>query len=297
MLGKAFSHKKFFLLGFLMIFFILMFSACEENPGPAEGNKNGINEKPIVFTGNGLKQERQMSLLEMQNLPDARVEQVYSIINNWPSKKKFAAKGVKLRTVLEAAGIKDEARLITIKGQDGYECSFTREQLLETTRYYFPGIMEGDPAGAIIVEPIIACEYIENSDDLTEAREDSLCFILPQAHIDEQTQQVFVKDINEINVSVDEPGQWSMATIFPEQSRIAQGDTVKLQHKDLGRVKMYYTLDGSIPDENSRLYNPSTYQPELNKAIVIEKDSCIKVLVKGFGKYDSGIAEFHVQIK
>ncbi len=60
---------------------------------------------------------------------------------------------------------------------------------------------------------------------------------------------------------------------------------------------MYYTLDGSMPGENATLYNPSTYQPELNQPIVINQDTCIKVVVKGFGKYDSDMAEYRYQIK
>jgi hypothetical protein len=119
---------------------------------------------------------------------------------------------------------------------------------------------------------------------------------MPQANVNEQTNHTFVRGVNGIIVTVDDPGKWVAAAVFPLAGKIDGGDTVKLQHKEKGKVKMYYTLDGSTPSENSTLYNPSTYQPGLNKPIVIDKDTVIKVLVKGFGKYDSDIAEYHFYI-
>lgn len=59
---------------------------------------------------------------------------------------------------------------------------------------------------------------------------------------------------------------------FSSGRKYYSGDKAKLQHKEIGKVKMYYTLDGSIPTEESALYNPSTYQPELNKPIVINRE-------------------------
>lgn len=293
---KKFFPKGYFLFGLVFILCILFVVGCNGR-GSSRPDSSLTGEKAVVITGNGVMKESRMTLQEMLELPDARFEHVYSIINNWPTKRKCAARGVKLTAVLQAAGIKDEAKCITVRGEDGYEWSFTREELLETKRYYFPGVIEGDPAQAELVEPIIAYEYMENSDQLSEARADSLCLIMPQANVNEQTNHTFVKGINEINVTVDDPGKWAAATVFPPAGMIAGGDTVKLQHKEIGKVKMYYTLDGSTPTEQSTLYNPSTYQPELNKPIVIDNNTTIKVLVKGFGKYDSDIAEFHYQIK
>jgi hypothetical protein len=57
------------------------------------------------------------------------------------------------------------------------------------------------------------------------------------------------------------------ATTFPTEGRIAAGESVKLQHKFSGLVKLHYTLDGTDPTELSPMYNPSTYQPELNLPI------------------------------
>jgi len=295
---RKFFPKGYFLLGFIFILCFLFTAGCNSREPAGRDRDNPLaSESVVVITGSGVIKESKMTLQEMLELPDAQFEHVYSVINNWPTKKKCVARGVKLAVVLQAAGLKDEAKCITVKGKDGYECSFTREQLLGTKRYYFPGVMEGDPTGAEPVESIIAYEYMDDSEQLTEARADSLCLIVPQANINEQTNHVFVKGVNEIVVTVDDPGKWDLATVFPQAGIITRGDTVKLQHKEMGKVKMYYTLDGSTPTEQSTLYNPSTYQPELNKPIVIDKNTTIKVLVKGFGKYDSDVAEFHYQVE
>ena len=83
-----------------------------------------------------------------------------------------------------------------------------------------------------------------------------------------------------------------MASAFPLPGSIAAGETVKLQHPDYGMVKLHYTLDGSEPTLLSTMYNPSTYQPELNRPIPISEPTVIKVLVSGYGKEDSEIATF-----
>lgn len=296
-LKTFFPGKNFFLIGLVFMFCVFVIAGCKGGPTQQEKDISSAGEKVVVVTGNGVMKETRLTLAELLELPDARFEHVYSTINNWPAAKKYAARGVKLAVALQAAGIKDEVKCITVKGKDDFEWAFTREQLLDTPRYYFPEVLSGDPAGAEPVEPVIACEYMENSDNLSEARAGDLCLIMPQANVKEQTNHTFVKGVREILVVVEDPGKWPKATIFPPTGQITRGDTVKLQHKEIGKVKMYYTLDGSTPTEKSTLYNPSTYQPELNKPIMIDRDTTIKVLVQGFGKYDSDIAEFRYQVK
>jgi hypothetical protein len=291
------AERSFLLIGLVFMFCVLLITGCKGGPAQQEKDIGPAGEKVVVVTGNGVMKETRMTLAELLELPDARYEHAYSTINNWPAAKKYAARGVKLAAVLQAAGIKDEAKCITVKGKDGFEWAFTREQLLATPRYYFPAVLSGDPAGAEPVEPVIACEYMENSDNLSEVRAGDLCLIMPQANVNEQTNHTFVKGVREILVVVEDPGKWPKATVFPSTGQITRGDTVKLQHKEIGKVKMYYTLDGSTPAEKSTLYNPSTYQPELNKPIMLDRDTTIKVLVQGFGKYDSDIAEFRYQVK
>lgn len=290
------SIKGYLLISLVIIFCVLLTAACNDG-AVQEQDSSQKREQTVVVTGNGVLKETRLTLEEMLQLPGARFEHVYSTVNNWPAKKKYAVRGVKLAVVLQAAGIKDEAQCLTVKGKDDFAWSFTQEQLLETPGYYFPEVMSGDPSGAEPVEPVIAYEYMENSDDLSQARADDLCLIIPQAYVHEQTNHTFVKGVREILVTMEDPGKWSPATVFPQAGKIAKGDSVKLQHQEIGKVKMYYTLDGSTPSEKSTLYNPSAYQPELNKPIKIDTDTTIKVLVQGFGKYDSDIAEFRYQVK
>lgn len=292
---------KFLPLYFVFLFCILLIAGCNGGGEPQEKNSGAASkqagDQALVITGDGASKETRLTLEEMLELPGARVEHVYSTINNWPAPKKYAAKGVKLASLLETAGVKAEAKGITVKGKDDFQWSFTREQLLDTPRYYYPEVQSEDPSGAEPVEPIIAYAYKENSDNPGEAGADDLCLIMPQANVREQTNHTFVKGVREIQVALEDPGKWEKAGVFPGEGAVACGDTVKLQHKDIGKVKMYYTLDGSTPTEASTLYNPSTYQPELNKPIRIDRDTTIKVLVRGFGKHDSDIAEFQYKIK
>ena len=70
---------------------------------------------------------------------------------------------------------------------------------------------------------------------------------------------------------------------------------MKLQHPYFGLVKLHYTLDGSDPTHMSPMYNPSTYQLELNIPIPITAPTVIKVLATGYGKNDSEIAVFEFE--
>ena len=121
--------------------------------------------------------------------------------------------------------------------------------------------------------------------------------IIGQRNHKEQTNLTFVRDLKEIVVSDQPPGQWAAATIFPASGIIPAGESIKLQHPQSGHVKMFYTLDGSEPTELSALYNPSTFQPHLNEPIVFMENSTLKVLVTGFGKEASEIAVFEIIVQ
>lgn len=292
-----FARKKLIWLGVCTLLLAALAAACicrqaDQDKHVLDGN--GAGKSKITISGDGVAREITLSLDEMLALPDARFEHVYSIINNWPSKKFYAARGIKVAVLLEQAGIKNDAKRITFIGKDGYEWSFTRGQLLDTPRYYYPGLLQGNAHQAEEVDTIIAYELKEDSTSLDEVRPENFCLIVPQASLDEQTNHAFVKGVARIEVDTREPGKWEKASVFPAAGQVKIGDKVKLQHKDMGKVKIYYTCDGSTPDEHSILYNPSTYQPDLNRPIVIDREMTVKVLVKGFGKYDSDISEFRL---
>ena len=214
----------------------------------------------------------------------------YSTVNNWPSPRSYAAEGFSVASILTVSGLYESAQTVTFRGADGYEVSLTREQLL-APQYYYPQVNENDN-GAETVYPLIAYRWREGTDDLSSIRDENPCLIIGQRNPFEHTNPAFVENISEIIVS-DEPCEaWLSASTFPLPGPIAAGETVKLQHPDYGLVKMHYTLDGSDPTMLSPMYNPSTYQPELNVPIPITEPTVIKVLVCGYGKADSGIAVF-----
>jgi hypothetical protein len=252
----------------------------------------------ITVKGDGVKgEELVLTLEELASIPDVGFDHIYSTINNWPTSRFYAANGIKVHSILEAAGVLETAKVITFRSTDSYEMSFTREQLLEGTQYYYPGVEEGIEDGAEEVVPIIAYNYKEGSKDISEAVPEALCLIIGQKSPIEHTNPAFVENISEIIVSNQEPEAWEPATTFPAAGAIAAGETVKLQHPEMGIIKLHYTLDGTEPTELSPMYNPSTYQPELNKPIPITEDTVIKVLVSGYGKKNSEVATFTFKVQ
>ena len=215
---------------------------------------------------------------------------IYSTVNNWPAASYYAADGYSVRGILKAAGVHDTIQMITFRAADGYEVSLTRDQLF-SQQYYFPHVGEDDGMAEPVL-PVIAFRWREGTDDIYGVREDKPCFIFGQRTPSEHTNPAFVVGVTEIIVDDGQCAQWPPATTFPDEGTIGDGETVKLQHPFFGLVKMYYTLDGSEPTMCSPMYNPSTYQTELNKPIPVAEPVTIKVLVTGYGRNDSEIAVF-----
>jgi hypothetical protein len=215
---------------------------------------------------------------------------IYSTINNWPASKTYAAEGYSVASILAAAGLYDTAQRVTFRGEDGYEVSLSREQFLAPQSYY-PQAGENED-GAARVYPLIAYRWREGAGDLGAVREDKPSLIIGQRNPFEHTNPAFVVGVAEILVSEAPCEVWPAASTFPLPGAIARGETVKLQHSDYGLVKLHYTLDGSEPTTLSKMYNPSTYQPELNVPIPIMESITIKVLVSGYGKLVSEVVVF-----
>ena len=216
--------------------------------------------------------------------------QVYSTINNWPTERFYVAEGYSVTGLLHAAGLDDSVMSITFRAEDGYEATFTRGQLF-SEQYYFPRVGE-DGGGAEPVFPMIAYRWREGTGDLADLRDDKPIFIFGQRDPFEHSNPAFVVGVTEIVVDDAPRGTWQEAGTFPSPGPIEMGGAVKLQHNYFGLVKLFYTLDGSDPTPLSALYNPSTYQLELNRPIVVTEPVTIKVLVTGYGMDDSEVASF-----
>jgi hypothetical protein len=266
--------------------------APEAQPGQsAPYLPDDIASKQIIISGDGLETRLSFSFSELAELPGACFEGVYSAINNWPTARLCVARGIKLSAVLKAAGVLESAQTITIRSEDGYAQSFTKAQLLGE-RFLFPGVAQADDSSAEPVETILAFAYAEQSEDISAAEFTDPMLVLGQANIFEHNNPAFVEQVAEIEIQTAPPGRWEEATTFPASGKIAAGEKVKLQHKDFGRVKLHYTTDGSLPDERSPMYNPSTYQPELNLPIEINENTTIRVIAVGYGRENSEVSTF-----
>lgn len=285
-------YRKFAALLFALLFIAGCAPAAQETPDAGENTDTGAATSGITvkITGDVPLGEYICSITELSEDEENAFSCAYSLINNWPTKKFAAASGVTIEAVLKAAGVWDTFEVITVKADDGYAMSFTREQV-EKPRYYYPNLEKDDPAGNKLAPMGIALQYCDDGADLDAMTECSPTFVFGQEDIYEHNSPAFVEQMVEIEVSDEEPEQWEMAYGFPEPGVIAAGETVKLQHGYMGLAKLFYTTDGSDPTTKSAMYNPSTYQPELSVPIEITEDTVIKVLVHGYGRTDSEIAE------
>ncbi|MBO4830891.1 MAG: chitobiase/beta-hexosaminidase C-terminal domain-containing protein [Oscillospiraceae bacterium] len=297
----------------LLLFSLTAFSGCSaKDPGhsdvpqPAEevpsapqadADAKPYDETPVSsgehivkVTGDvpGGETEIDLELLAAED-PGNTFSGRYSAINNWPSKKFCSASGVRMEAVLGKAGVLDGFRQITVYSTDGYYMSFTREQVL-CERYYFPELENDSESGALEAPMMIALAYTSRGAE-AEPEPVSAQLVLGQEDVFEHNTPAFVEDIAEIAVSNEDPGKWEPAGSFPSPGAIAAGESVKLQHTYSGLAKMYYTTDGTDPTPYSTMYNPSTYQPEVNVPITVTEDVTIRVLVRGYGKNDSDISE------
>ena len=101
----------------------------------------------LTITGNGVEKQIKINLSDLKDMKEARVGECYSVVNNWPTKKFMVGKGVKITYLLEKAGIKNDAQTIIVWAGDGYNATFTREQL-EEKRFYFPNLLQDSKEGA-----------------------------------------------------------------------------------------------------------------------------------------------------
>jgi hypothetical protein len=282
--------------------FLMLIVACMRDTGTMENpsSPDADDEWRICVIGESgveaysfTEKELITALEEEGALPPgipARFAHAYSAINNWPVLRYYAAEGYSVAAVLVLAGLYETAQTVTFRGADGYEVSLTREQLL-SPRYFYPHANDNED-GAEPVFPLIAWRWREGTDDLAAIREDKPSLVIGQSNPFEHTNPAYVVGVKEILVSEAPYGQWLPATTFPLPGPIPAGETVKLQHPDYGLVKIHYTLDGIEPDTLSPMYNPSTYQPELNAPIPIWENTEIKAIVYGYGKADSEVASF-----
>lgn len=290
--------KKIGLIVILLAVSLSLLTGCqsqkEDEPPAAARIEPGV----LIITGDGVERECRFTHDDLKNMKDALADACYSAVNNWPAKKFIVGKGIQVTYLLQQAGIKEDAQTITFRAADGYSARFTREQLGEK-RFYFPSLIKDSAAGAVEVPMILAWEYQEDTTDLSKAAGGKLRLILGQTRLNEVVTAAFVKDVAAIEVSTAPPGRWSVVQAEPAPGQVRRGTEVVLSHPEQDLVKIHYTIDGSDPDKESPVYNPSTtyFRPELNKPVPVDKPVTIKAIAIGFGKYSSQVATFKYDVE
>ena len=214
---------------------------------------------------------------------------IYSNYNTFPTYGTNNITGVRIDDLLTAAGLDIGSltpnRLIRFVSGDGsgYSSVVTWGQISEDRYYFGQNGMQGAPVPAIIGF---------SSVDPGEGNLPRNFF--GQAAAGEQTRNSFVRSAARIEI-LENAGAWGSAAASPVSgTQVAAGDLIRLSTPSAypAEAKIYYTLDGSEPDMLSPMYNPSTYQPELNVPIPIIEPTVIKVKAYGYGKADSETAVF-----
>lgn len=263
----------------------------------------------LSITGDGVSNPITFTLPELKAMEQC--EHVYSTINTWPTKRWYTARGVKLRELLTRAGIKDEATLVRFISSDGYDVTLTVKELLKDKRYYYPGLKDNDPNDGSIpgslenaeeVEPILALVSAEGTDKPSAMNDrDALLFILGQRAVTEQTNNLFLKYVNQIEVLTTIPDKWDNPRAnIPSGTTVPVGTMIEMKNKHNNEDKIYYTTDGSTPTIDSPMFNWSASRwwdqrddvKGINKTIPVEKDTIIKMITIGPGKEDSEVVTF-----
>lgn len=282
--------KKLFLALIILALFITNLSV-----GNIAHAEEATADGSITITGNGVEKDFAISYADLRKM--TTVKTAYSTCNNFPNNKIIYAEGVPLDTLLSKVILKGNVTTIKITSSDGYSKTFLKEELLTDNRYYYPKIKEGSNAGQQLVKPIIA--FRTGDTGLSNLAETDPVLMFGQRAVTEQNNPWFVKYIAKIELLTDASGKWDVPAADPSSGQIMAGKEVKIYHKLLDSVKVYYTTDGTDPNVNSPMFNKSAtyYQPELNKPIVIQKDTVLKIVAVGPGKQNSDIVTYNYTVK
>jgi hypothetical protein len=261
------------------------------------GTATAFAANTVTVTGDGVSSPKTFTETELKAMSDD-VLYKYSRVNSQLSNSFVVVKGVKLSSLLEQTGIKGSAKMITIRGNDGYGFTFTRSELLSDERYYYPNLSSNSVTGAQKRDVMISLSHGEGN-SASDLINGDMRLCVGQRYLTEQNDPWTVKYMNggTITVSNDSPATWSVPTADVTPGNVSVGKKVVLSCQDNNNAKIYYTTDGSTPNLESEIYNkvaPKWTEPAAKKnlPIVIDKNTTIKAMVVGPGKVNSPVAEF-----
>jgi uncharacterized protein YjdB len=284
-----------------------------------EGSTPGpIDDGDIVLTitGDGVAKTKTYTQSQLEVMP--QVQEVYSCINTWPTKKWYVGKGVALSYLLgpKQADIKSGATLIRFSASDGYYMTLTVQELLRDRRYRFPnfktdddgdGHIPGSTKGAVEVGTILGLTTAEGTDDPRYMNELNALLLMPgQRAVTEQTGPLFVKNVNKIEVLTKAVPKWDKPQADPDSGTVQAGTEVRLSNINMDQDKIHYTTDGSTPTLDSPIYNwiasrwwsargDETVE-KINHPIELTKDTTIKAVTIGPGKKNSDVVTFTYKV-
>ena len=158
------------------------------------------------------------------------------------------------------------------------------------------------------VEPIIALVSASGTDNPAYMNAmNTPLLMLGQRAVTEQTGPLFVKYVNQIEVLTTSPGRWAAPTAKPSGGTVPAGTKVELHSPNDDIDKVYYTIDGSTPTLDSPMFNWIAKRwwssrgeealAEINRPIELTKDTTIKAVTIGPGKYNSDVVEFTYKVE
>jgi len=241
----------------------------------------------LTIRGDGVGREVVFSREELEKMSIER--HTYSVINNFPTERLEYTAGVPLRAILELVGLKDSAKLLTFISTDGFQRTFTVNELF-APRYFFPA---GGDKKAV---PVIVS--LQGSDSGFDGLETiNLRLIMGQRARSEQNNPWFVRDLSTIEVSSDAPGSWPAVTFNRTVGQ--DGVLLEMRHPSIDSVKIYFTTDGSAPTVESNMYNISAtrFQPQLNQPLQISRTTVVRAIAIGPGLEDSAVTSLTIPME
>lgn len=172
-----------------------------------------VVEPDLIITGSKVAQVMEYAVADLQGLekdtswpPTATdkkpvIRNKYSAVGKGLKRDRYSTEGVRVKYLLEQAGVQSGYGKITFYSSDGWETELTEEEINEK-RYYFPVDLAGE---AVPIEPILAYQSRKWSDqeepDFNQMKaEEPLRLFLGQKTADEVNTNKFAKMVVKMEV-------------------------------------------------------------------------------------------------